>query len=36
MKNERRRTTAEDEKGNIKIVKQATRVKGKTKKLLER
>ena len=35
MKKEGRRTTVEDEKGNIKIIKQAIGVKGKTKKLLE-
>ena len=36
MEKEGMRTTVEDGKGNVKIVRQMTRVKGKTKKLLER
>ena len=35
VKKEGRRTTVEDKKGNVKIVKLATRVKGKTKKFFE-
>ena len=36
MKKEGRKMTVEDEKGNVKIVKLVTGVKGKMKKLLER
>ena len=36
VKKEGRRTTVEDEKGNAKIVKLETKVKGKTKKLIGR
>ena len=35
MKKEGRRTIVEDKKGNVKIVKLATRVKGKMKKFFE-
>ena len=35
VKKEGRRMTVKDEKGNDKIVRQMTRVKGKMKKLIE-
>ena len=35
MKKEGRRMTVEDEKGNVKIVRLTTGIKGKMKKLLE-
>ena len=35
MEKEGMRTTVEDKKGNVKIIRQMTRVKGKTKKLFD-